>query len=74
MYDVYILKSLKDGKHYVGYSKDLKRRIDYLKNFGIHDEETVLAPGINAKMNEVQAAMGLIELNHVEKEIERGVS
>jgi dTDP-4-amino-4,6-dideoxygalactose transaminase len=50
---------------------DLKRRIDYLKNFGIHDEDTVVTPGINAKMNEVQAAMGLIGLCHVGKEIER---
>jgi dTDP-4-amino-4,6-dideoxygalactose transaminase len=50
---------------------NLKRKIDYLKNFGIHDEETVLAPGINGKMNELQAAMGLIELDHAEKEIER---
>lgn len=50
---------------------DLKRKIDYLKNFGIHDEETVLVPGINAKMNELQAAMGLIELDHIEKEIQR---
>lgn len=35
-----------------------KQRIDYLKNFGIADEVTVMAPGINGKMNEVQAAFG----------------
>ena len=27
MYSVYVLKSLKDGKHYTGYTNDLKRRI-----------------------------------------------
>jgi dTDP-4-amino-4,6-dideoxygalactose transaminase len=46
-----------------------KKRIDDLKNFGFHDEETVVAPGINGKMNEVQAAFGLLQLKHVEKAI-----
>ena len=48
-----------------------KRRIDDLKNFGFHDEITVVAPGINAKMNEVQAAFGLLQLQHVDKAIAR---
>lgn len=42
-----------------------KKRIDYLKNFGFAGEVTVVAPGINAKMNELQAAYGLLQLeNH----------
>jgi dTDP-4-amino-4,6-dideoxygalactose transaminase len=48
-----------------------KRRIDDLKNFGFHDEVTVVAPGINAKMNEVQAAFGLLQIKHVDKAIDR---
>jgi len=48
-----------------------KKRLDDLKNFGIHDEETVVAPGINAKMNEVQAAMGLLQLRYIDKAIEK---
>ncbi|MDX9746836.1 MAG: DegT/DnrJ/EryC1/StrS family aminotransferase [Syntrophales bacterium] len=48
-----------------------KKRIDDLKNFGFHDEVTVVAPGINAKMNEVQAAFGLLQLKHIDKAIER---
>lgn len=48
-----------------------KKRIDDLKNFGFHDEVTVVAPGINGKMNEVQAAFGLLQLKHVEKAIAR---
>lgn len=48
-----------------------KQRIDYLKNFGIADEVTVMAPGINGKMNEVQAAFGLMQLNHVDSLIAR---
>ncbi|MDY4366630.1 DegT/DnrJ/EryC1/StrS family aminotransferase [Pectobacterium brasiliense] len=43
-----------------------KKRIDYLKNFGFSDEVTVVAPGINGKMNEVQAAFGLLQLQHID--------
>lgn len=48
-----------------------KQRIDYLKNFGIADEVTVMAPGINGKMNEVQAAFGVLQLNHIDYAIGR---
>jgi dTDP-4-amino-4,6-dideoxygalactose transaminase len=48
-----------------------KQRIDYLKNFGIVDEVTVMAAGINGKMNEVQAAFGLMQLQHVDRLITR---
>ncbi len=47
-----------------------KKRIDYLKNFGFSDEVTVVAPGINAKMNEVQSAYGLLQLKSYEKQTE----
>ncbi|MFM0528309.1 DegT/DnrJ/EryC1/StrS family aminotransferase [Paraburkholderia strydomiana] len=43
-----------------------KRRIDNLKNFGFVDETTVVAPGINGKMNEVQAAFGLLQLKYMD--------
>ena len=46
-----------------------KQRIDYLKNFGFSDEVTVVAPGINGKMNEVQAAFGLLQLRYVDAAI-----
>jgi len=49
----------------------IKRRIDDLKNFGFHDEITVVAPGINGKMNEVQAAFGLLQLKYIDQAIER---
>jgi len=48
-----------------------KKRVDYLKNFGFADEVTVVAPGINGKMNEVQAAFGLLQLKYVDAAIER---
>jgi len=47
---------------------NLKTRIDYLKNFGIKNEEEVIMPGINGKMNEMQAALGLVTLRYVEEE------
>lgn len=48
-----------------------KQRIDHLKNFGFADEVTVVAPGINGKMNEVQAAFGLLQLRHIDASIAR---
>jgi dTDP-4-amino-4,6-dideoxygalactose transaminase len=48
-----------------------KQRIDYLKNFGFADEVTVVAPGINGKMNEIQAAFGLLQLRHIDASIRR---
>ncbi len=44
----------------------MKQHIDDLKNFGFRDEVTIVAPGINAKMNEVQAAMGLLQLKYMQ--------
>ena len=49
----------------------IKNRINDLKNFGYNDEVTVIAPGINAKMNELQAAFGLLQLKYVDKAIDR---
>lgn len=46
-----------------------KQRIDFLKNFGFSDELTVVAPGINGKMSEINAAFGILQLEHVEKVI-----
>lgn len=48
-----------------------KQRIDFLKNFGFADEVTVMAPGINAKMSEVNAAFGLLQLQYVQDCIDR---
>ena len=42
-----------------------KQRIDNLKNFGFVDELTVVAPGINGKMSEINAALGLLQLQHM---------
>jgi dTDP-4-amino-4,6-dideoxygalactose transaminase len=48
-----------------------KQRVDHLKNFGYVDEVTVVAPGINGKMSEFSAALGLLQLEHLGGAIER---
>jgi len=48
-----------------------KQRIDQLKNFGFVDEVTVVAAGINGKMNEVSAAFGLLQLQRVDEALRR---
>ncbi len=48
-----------------------KLRIDQLKNFGFVDETVVVAPGINGKMSEVSAAMGLLQLTHLDEALGR---
>lgn len=47
-----------------------KTRIDRLKNFGFVDETTVVAPGINGKMSEINAAFGLLQLKSVAAAVE----
>jgi dTDP-4-amino-4,6-dideoxygalactose transaminase len=48
-----------------------KQRIDHLKNFGYVNETTVVATGINGKMSEFNAALGLLQLKHVDAHIAR---
>jgi dTDP-4-amino-4,6-dideoxygalactose transaminase len=46
-----------------------KVRIDQLKNFGHVGEVTVVAPGINGKMSEFNAALGLLQLQYIDQAI-----
>lgn len=48
-----------------------KQHIDHLKNFGFVNETTVVAAGINGKMSEFNAALGLLQLQHVGPAIAR---
>ena len=59
-----------EGGALVCHSAEMKQRIDYLKNFGFADETTVVAPGINGKMDELRSAFGLLNLNYVSEAIE----
>ena len=60
-----------EGGAIICHDKFTKRRIDNLKNFGFAGETIVVAPGINAKMNEIQAAMGLLQLKYIDTVIEK---
>lgn len=47
-----------------------KQRMDRLRNFGIVDEHAIEGLGLNGKMNEFCAALGLVQLDHVEQAID----
>ena len=59
-----------EGGALVCHSKEMKEQIDYLKNFGFENDVTVVAPGINSKMDEVRSAYGLLNLRQVDAAIE----
>ena len=46
----------------------LKDVIELEKDFGIQSEDEVILPGINGKLNEIQAAIGLLNLQIIEGE------
>lgn len=58
-----------EGGALVTNDETLKKRIDYLRNFGFADEVTVVAPGSNGKVDELRSAFGLLQLKHVDGEI-----
>ena len=58
-----------EGGALVMHDEKTKQRIDYLKNFGFANETTVVAPGINSKMDEIRSAIGLLNLGQVDKAI-----
>jgi len=60
-----------EGGAIVCHDEKMKKRIDFLKNFGFADEITVVAPGINAKMNELQAAYGILQIKYVDENINK---
>lgn len=48
-----------------------KTRIDHLKNFGHAGETNVVAPGINGKMSEFNAALGMLQLKYIGQALSR---
>lgn len=58
-----------EGGALVMHDEKTKQRIDYLKNFGFAGETTVVAPGINSKMDEMRAAYGILNLRQVDAAI-----
>lgn len=59
-----------EGGALVMHDEKTKQRIDYLKNFGFANETTVVAPGINSKVDEMRAAYGILNLRQVDAAIQ----
>ena len=59
-----------EGGALICHSAEMKYHVDNLKNFGFRGETTVVAPGINSKMDEMRAAYGLINMRQVDAAIE----
>lgn len=60
-----------EGGAIISHDESMKKHIDFLKNFGFAGETTVVEPGINGKMSEIQSAMGLLQLKHVDENIKK---
>lgn len=60
-----------EGGAIVCHDAKTKQRIDHLKNFGFVDDVTVVAPGINGKMSEFNAAFGLLQLKGVNAALQK---
>lgn len=58
-----------EGGAMVMHTPEMKYDVDNLKNFGFRGETTVVAPGINSKMDEMRAAYGLLNLKQVDAAI-----
>ena len=50
---------------------ETKRRVDQFKNFGHEGDASVVVTGINGKMSEFNAALGLVQLGHMGEAIAR---
>lgn len=63
-----VFHSIEGG--FLAYKNDLlKKQFDLIKNFGISGPESTEIIGFNSKMNEFQAAMGVVNLRHLEDEV-----
>lgn len=56
-----------EGGAVVCRDSEMKARLDRLKNFGLDGETDLIKPGINAKMNEISAAFGLLQLRYLDQ-------
>ncbi len=58
-----------EGGAMVMHSAEMKKKVDYLKNFGFQNETTVVGAGINSKMDEIRSVYGLLNLRQVDAAI-----
>lgn len=60
-----------EGGALVCHDAQMKKKIDFLKNFGFAGETEVVMPGINSKMDEIRSAYGLLGLKHLDENIRK---
>ena len=60
-----------EGGAIVSDDDQIVEELKLMRDHGIKSEQEVTIPGTNAKMNELQAAMGLCNLESIEKHVER---
>jgi dTDP-4-amino-4,6-dideoxygalactose transaminase len=60
-----------EGGAIIAPNLETKQSLDRLCNYGIVDEVTVEDTGLNAKMSEFNAALGLLQLRHVDEAIRK---
>jgi len=60
-----------EGGALVCHDETMKKKIDYLKNFGFAGETEIVLPGINGKMDEIRAALGLLNLKYIDNSIKK---
>lgn len=58
-----------EGGIIISKSAELKKKIDLLRNFGIENENTISEIGINAKLDEIRAAIGILNLKTIDSDI-----
>jgi dTDP-4-amino-4,6-dideoxygalactose transaminase len=56
-----------EGGAVICHDSQMKKRIDILRRCGYDGETKVEFPGINAKMTEFQAALGLLQLKYIDR-------
>lgn len=59
-----------EGGAVIGNS-EVTKQVDLLKNFGIIDEETILCPGLNGKLDEIRSAIGILNLKNISEAINK---
>lgn len=60
-----------EGGAIICHDSETKDRLKKLKNFGYVNQITIDGAGINAKMSEINAAFGLVQLNHIDASIDK---
>jgi dTDP-4-amino-4,6-dideoxygalactose transaminase len=60
-----------EGGAIISRTAEMKLEIDRLINYGIVDEQTIETTGFNAKMSELTAALGIVQLRHIDDYIQQ---